>query len=1057
MERKSLHTQAQQQASASLPFFQKKGCNCEQEEVQAAPALQTQLTVSQPGDPYELEADRMADQVVNQSAQNTEVLPLYRQISPLSPMMKQAQRVPDEEYRGAEEGPEVQMVPSQLSVQQQTSVASQPRAMINSRFTDTSYAQSLSQRLIQSQGKGASLLNFTQKQMEGSFGVDFGQVKIHTDNEAVQMNQELMARAFTTGSDIYFNQGEYQPHTSGGQHLLAHELTHVVQQGGINRSIQEKPYIQRADQENESNIYADAWESITDYFEGEEDEVMSENGYEEGNVSGYNFEENTSIPEDYNEPYGPPESSIEYSTTEQNLDPSPVNTDKINTFYDPTTLSDGELTDEFNLVNQVIDSETDDILLEELHAYRAALSNERYSRDYDKRFGPVSDDSDQTESPASSDLILTQNEINSAVKFNRKYLNDDSAESWSKYYDRIVDEILLLNYSPSEEDFAVEVAFWQSENSFSSDYVDGKLGMGTWSKMKLELVDPNQIIMDIDRRLLEGNQILKSVKREKFFEESDKLKNDFDETSSTYDILGLEKKISAEHEKTEKEWNIITKVIKKENEFSKNHEHPNIVHLGKLIKENYDKRKTKVDLIVKFEVLNYDDIRPLTIFLAYSMGQKNEYLNQTDPTLIDFLLDEAIDVAKGLAGECIKEQSTGGLVLDTIIGFVPIAGQVADVRDVICHVYFMSTDPKERKSVSRWVGLLFTLIGFIPGVGDIIKNLYKGTKKGIAKIGGALIEKIKKIFPNNPEDYLRKLHDEVSESWDSLIKGAENRLISITKTIARLYYKANGFFSSIPGKIRTAAIKAKEKINHILFELRRLGGEDIAKRVPEDEIIKHAEKTIPIGDGHNINFTKGGKAFLCSELCTDITEFTEMYPNILSDKKIQNELARIASKNPEEIVSDLKRLEESAKAIILQSREPGLREVKDFMESLKKGAGKEEKRVKVVALLKFDGEVIYGTNQKVPSTDVFDNLSAHKYHAEIDTLGQTVDLSSEISGKDVIMWVTDNPCKACITKHSRGNLNKATEQVGFNSMVIHTPTQTIVLNSKGIVVKVIPI
>jgi hypothetical protein len=67
--------------------------------------------------------------------------------------------------------------------------------------------------------------------MEPAFGADFGGVRVHTGGEAHSLNESLQARAFTTGPDIFFRRGEYQPESSGGQELLAHELTHVVQQG----------------------------------------------------------------------------------------------------------------------------------------------------------------------------------------------------------------------------------------------------------------------------------------------------------------------------------------------------------------------------------------------------------------------------------------------------------------------------------------------------------------------------------------------------------------------------------------------------------------------------------------------------------------------------------------------------------------------------------------------------------------------------------------------------------------------------------------------------------
>jgi hypothetical protein len=77
--------------------------------------------------------------------------------------------------------------------------------------------------------------------MESRFGTDFSGVKIHTDTNAVQMSRELNAQAFTVGSDIYFNSGKYAPESASGKHLLAHELTHTVQQGGgIERKVQRR-------------------------------------------------------------------------------------------------------------------------------------------------------------------------------------------------------------------------------------------------------------------------------------------------------------------------------------------------------------------------------------------------------------------------------------------------------------------------------------------------------------------------------------------------------------------------------------------------------------------------------------------------------------------------------------------------------------------------------------------------------------------------------------------------------------------------------------------------
>ncbi|MFD2565656.1 eCIS core domain-containing protein [Aquimarina rubra] len=95
---------------------------------------------------------------------------------------------------------------------------------------------SIESRLNSTSG-GSSLPKDTQSQMESGFGTDFSNVRVHTDSSAVQMNKDLGAQAFTHGNDIYFNEGKYNTASTSGQHLLAHELTHTVQQGA---SVQRK-------------------------------------------------------------------------------------------------------------------------------------------------------------------------------------------------------------------------------------------------------------------------------------------------------------------------------------------------------------------------------------------------------------------------------------------------------------------------------------------------------------------------------------------------------------------------------------------------------------------------------------------------------------------------------------------------------------------------------------------------------------------------------------------------------------------------------------------------
>ena len=85
-------------------------------------------------------------------------------------------------------------------------------------------------RINSQRGGGQALDSGMQAQMSAATGQDFSGVKVHTDAESQSLSQQLEAKAFTTGQDIFFNEGTYQPGSSSGQELLAHELTHVVQQ-----------------------------------------------------------------------------------------------------------------------------------------------------------------------------------------------------------------------------------------------------------------------------------------------------------------------------------------------------------------------------------------------------------------------------------------------------------------------------------------------------------------------------------------------------------------------------------------------------------------------------------------------------------------------------------------------------------------------------------------------------------------------------------------------------------------------------------------------------------
>jgi len=90
------------------------------------------------------------------------------------------------------------------------------------------------QRLQSRLGAGKPLEGSLRGRMEGAFGYDFSQVRLHTDSSTGGLANSLDARAFTLGHQVAFGPGEYQPGTLVGDALIAHELAHVVQQGGAN-------------------------------------------------------------------------------------------------------------------------------------------------------------------------------------------------------------------------------------------------------------------------------------------------------------------------------------------------------------------------------------------------------------------------------------------------------------------------------------------------------------------------------------------------------------------------------------------------------------------------------------------------------------------------------------------------------------------------------------------------------------------------------------------------------------------------------------------------------
>ena len=190
--------------------------------------VQPKLTVGAPGDKYEIEADSMAERVMSMNVPDAPAAIQRSEVGEEDPL----QRSPI----AASITPLIHRQDDEEDVHSQPSVQ---RAAEAGGFQASSSVES---GLASQQGGGSPLDEGVRSFMEPRFGNDFSSVRIHTGSNAVQMNKELHAQAFTHGSNIYFNAGRYNPGSNEGKRLLAHELTHVVQQTGA-KKLQQKPII----------------------------------------------------------------------------------------------------------------------------------------------------------------------------------------------------------------------------------------------------------------------------------------------------------------------------------------------------------------------------------------------------------------------------------------------------------------------------------------------------------------------------------------------------------------------------------------------------------------------------------------------------------------------------------------------------------------------------------------------------------------------------------------------------------------------------------------------
>lgn len=172
--------------------------------------LQAKLTIGQPGDVYEQEADRVAEQVM---------------------------RMPEPQDRAT-----VSRQAQGIRIQRMCAECEEEEKALHAKNIPGGTPEvtlDLEGHINASRGGGHPLPESVRAFFEPCFGHHFSGIRVHTNGDADKLNRALSARAFTTGQAIYFRDGEYNTSSSSGRELLAHELTHVVQQmsGGLRHKL----------------------------------------------------------------------------------------------------------------------------------------------------------------------------------------------------------------------------------------------------------------------------------------------------------------------------------------------------------------------------------------------------------------------------------------------------------------------------------------------------------------------------------------------------------------------------------------------------------------------------------------------------------------------------------------------------------------------------------------------------------------------------------------------------------------------------------------------------
>ena len=240
--RNAVQSQSMSSPIERILFLQRTIGNQAVQRLIKSGTMQAKVRIGKPGDKYEQQADRVADAVMQmpepgvqrqvepeEEEETLQTKPLANQITPLVQVQRQEETEEEDEETLQAKPLAKEITPLvQRQVDPEEEEEELQAKTTSGRIPEVQ--PNIESRIHSLKGGGQSLSENDRTFFEPRFGHDFSQVRVHTNLHSANTAQAINSKAFTVGRDVVFGVGQYSPETSSGKRLLAHELTHVVQQ-----------------------------------------------------------------------------------------------------------------------------------------------------------------------------------------------------------------------------------------------------------------------------------------------------------------------------------------------------------------------------------------------------------------------------------------------------------------------------------------------------------------------------------------------------------------------------------------------------------------------------------------------------------------------------------------------------------------------------------------------------------------------------------------------------------------------------------------------------------